>query len=798
MYDADIMEIILRDTRFAAKTLRNLSAYKKNRLHANQVEVVYHYGKGMEKLNMGRLFPHSNLGLQSFPHDIRNPLLEKYYWDVDMENAHFVFMVKKAEEYGLRNDALKFYVNNRDDCLKRVSQNRRTAKTAYLKTGYGGNVKLYSEFYNDDATAPEGDISQVKECEAEIIPLINAIWNDPKYKEAKKLAVIKNGLSYKEGDVKKKANPVYSLFAFVLQTEECKCLRLIDAYLKTKDRHMDVYIHDGGEVRKLPNETEFPPSLLRGAEEVVLKDTGHKIKLVVKKMEHKFTPPSTDGSILIDDDYDACIEIKKKYPNRIVRAADDWYVNMPETNHWDKGEEFVKNLILTANLRRPTEHGSVAYGANATGCNNIFKALCSAHTLYPRNDNFIDEINRDTEGKVYFQDKYWDLAKKKWFPIGIEEKPIIPLIYIKRNAPTFENITKEEIDEVRNNCLNMYATEEDQNLYLRATARGLGGHIKDKTFYALRGERDSGKGVIQEISQLSFGEYICIFDIPMMKSGNTGDASELRWVLALNAHLKRIGFSNETKNIEGKIELPVDGNIMKKVIASGGDSFLARNHYKGECMVKNNLTSFLCLNKIPKCNPPDGLDKMLPFDMPYKFVEASDLALDSVSYRLGNPDIKTIIKANGGEGKRWSEIYLWLVFENYTTNKIVKTDMSVRNQEELQNVKKASDAVNAVKLFTNAFVEMEKGWVSAEDIKKVLAPANLSDPKFGTFLKDRGFKKLGKEFVSKDMNGNPLLGEDGKPIKKRIHGYTGLAKREKNEDDEDDEHSSQEPDELDC
>ena len=35
---------------------------------------------------------------------------------------------------------------------------RKIAKTAYLKVAYGGNIKLHSEYYNDDGIAPNGDL----------------------------------------------------------------------------------------------------------------------------------------------------------------------------------------------------------------------------------------------------------------------------------------------------------------------------------------------------------------------------------------------------------------------------------------------------------------------------------------------------------------------------------------------------------------------------------------------------------------------------------------------------------------
>ena len=84
LHDADVMDILLRDPGFSKKDRDRLSRYKKERKHANQTEVIYNYGKGWQDIQMGRLYPRNDIGLQAFPFDMRNPLLEKYYWDVDM------------------------------------------------------------------------------------------------------------------------------------------------------------------------------------------------------------------------------------------------------------------------------------------------------------------------------------------------------------------------------------------------------------------------------------------------------------------------------------------------------------------------------------------------------------------------------------------------------------------------------------------------------------------------------------------------------------------------------------------
>lgn len=281
LYDADVMDILLTDSGFSKKDRDRLSRYKQGRTHSNQHEVVYHYAKGCEDNQLGRLYPHNNQGLQAFPFDMRNPLLEKYYWDVDMENCHYVILAKLADDLGLPTDAIHFYINNREEALNAVSSTRRIAKTAFLKIAYGGTIKLYNEYYDDDGVA-EGDLSLVRRIEKEMRAIVDRIWADN---------VIHHRL------VKNKKNPKYSLFALILQTEERKCLLAMDAYFKSVGRSVDILIHDGCEVRKLEGEGCLHPELLRAAEVAILETVGYKHRLAVKPFKHNFVMPKKTESL---------------------------------------------------------------------------------------------------------------------------------------------------------------------------------------------------------------------------------------------------------------------------------------------------------------------------------------------------------------------------------------------------------------------------------------------------------------------------------------------------------------------
>jgi len=171
------MKSLLSDERFSIVDRALLKKYYKGRKGTNETTVVYNFGKGYEISQFGRIYPDRGLGLANFSREIRNPLAAKHYWDIDIENAHYVIAVRLAKERRLKHEAMAYYISNRLSCLESVSSDRTTAKTAFLKILYGGDITLYN---NDDNTVqePEGDLSFLHTLKMEIDMLMDALWKE--------------------------------------------------------------------------------------------------------------------------------------------------------------------------------------------------------------------------------------------------------------------------------------------------------------------------------------------------------------------------------------------------------------------------------------------------------------------------------------------------------------------------------------------------------------------------------------------------------------------------------------------
>lgn len=276
-YDPNVLESIVKDTNYEAKYRVLLRNYKKGTKGTtpNSRKVFYQFSKSCQSLHLGRLYP-VNIGLQGFPTEIRNALLGPYYWDVDIENCHYVIGSQYADKATLPTTAMKEYINNRDEALLAVSPIRDVAKTAFLKIFFG------SVFDNkrNNYTLPD-DTPLITRIKKEVATIEEHVW-------------LRNPSLHQKARNTNKENPKGSLLSLILQDDERKCLMALDAYLTKVGRSMDVLIHDGGLLRKLDGETTCPTELLRGGEEAIRVATGYSIRLVNKPMKTTFPEQSNE------------------------------------------------------------------------------------------------------------------------------------------------------------------------------------------------------------------------------------------------------------------------------------------------------------------------------------------------------------------------------------------------------------------------------------------------------------------------------------------------------------------------
>lgn len=340
-FNEDNMKYLLVDERFNKNDRSRLSNYNKHRITGSSVMVEYKLADDVASLGLGRLYPSSGIGLQSYRFDLRNPLTEKWYFDIDMENSHPCIAEKLCDDYDLPHHNITNYINNREECLKIISSDRKTAKTEILKILYGGEIKLYKEHYelSDGELNPTSNLF-LRNLQREFITLCDTIWERNPH-----LHKIKIGGKM----LNKKPNCKVSLLSLILQTEERKLLMKIDYILNAKyNRPFGVFIHDGGLILKQEGETSFPQNILDDISQIITSSTRIKTRLTQKPITYDWEP------------------VKKMCPYDNFKSEfekTNFYVGSHIIHELDNGEiEFVKindmkNRLLYQHWVESTEKG---------------------------------------------------------------------------------------------------------------------------------------------------------------------------------------------------------------------------------------------------------------------------------------------------------------------------------------------------------------------------------------------------------------------------------------------------------
>lgn len=588
-FDPDMMVYISNDKISFSKSIRKrLSEYRDKRLHGNKVEVVYHFAKGCEQLQLGRLYVKNNIGLQNFPQDIRNTLISKFYFDIDMENCHYNIMTRLGKLWKINVDNIKYYCKNRNECLELLSDDRDISKVSYLKVAYGGNVKEFNPDFLDNEKKPNGDLTQLKEVEKETKLLVEECFSRfPEYHYL----------------VKDKTNPKTSLFSLILQTEERKCLLALDECLKLNGRSPDILIHDGIEVRKLENEKVFPEELLRMGEKYIKDKTGYKMKLVCKPF-HKLYKPIKEPKIKINDDY-ACKVFVKLIDKNICKDMNVIYYFDDRTGLWSNRDElfiyyatkFQEDLTFISNNDK-----EIYYGGNYKQVSGMRKFLESNLD----NTNFISN-NIDTSiGKLLFNNGYYDF-EKNLFVNGFDNK----IVFLNKIYRNYELVSDDLINEVNHILFEMPFENVDKkccnNLYCNSgeylkkiLTISLFGDYKRKKCYFGTGRTNSGKGLLCQAFRNAFGGFVDEFNANNLcyNNNSSDEAKKLSWIK--DFYGKRLVFSNEIR-MDSK---GFDGNLLKTIV-SGGDILKVRGNYEDQTDFINKSTLFMLSNDIPNISPCD-------------------------------------------------------------------------------------------------------------------------------------------------------------------------------------------------
>ena len=368
----------------------------------------------------------------------------------------------------------------------------------------------------------------------------------------------------------------------------------------------------------------------------------------------------------------------------------------------------------------------------------------------PINNEFDVLLHEDTKQKLCYNNGYFCFKNNKFIEYTNDNIPFTTHI-INRDYKTIKYDKNDinikfvldtilhpifDIDEINNSIETNENNTANMWFFLNKIVRMLAGHITDKKWLLFLGNRNSGKGVLQEILQNAFTKYIGSFNSECLINKNAiGESSKMSaWML--DFRFTRIMFGNEL-SMNNKQTL---SGILIKQLVSGGDTITARRNNKDAITVKIQSSIILNANDIPECNPADAMETCEILNMPIKFMDDAEFnrltTIEKTIYKRGikNLEIKNYCKTD-----KYIYAFESILFHAYTMETSMPdthANLNNDNMDEMNDDKKFIDLLEfggGYELFNSDIDTLKQNY-----------GINISKLKLGNLLITAGCSKFRK------------------------------------------------------
>lgn len=296
----------------------------RNRLRKDMLKVIY---KKSKKMTYGRVIPEGNLSLSMMRRQLRHSVCkwkvkevyEEYYYDIDIENCHYVIIQQLCKANNLKCDNITKYVNNRDETLKMMIDEwnieRADAKRFFLQIIYGGSIQkqmqiVAKKYKSDKLSSNSKSYKFLSKLEFELQQIRDIIINmNPNIKyEVERNKILKEQDDY---------NPDSSTFSYFVQEYECRILECMYLYCKANKYIQNNIVSLCSDGFCIPRKNvKDLDELIKELERVVKEVTGFKIKLVNKPMDEDLLNELDDAQLHEEENPNSYNNIKEEFENK--------------------------------------------------------------------------------------------------------------------------------------------------------------------------------------------------------------------------------------------------------------------------------------------------------------------------------------------------------------------------------------------------------------------------------------------------------------------------------------------------
>jgi hypothetical protein len=663
--------------------------------------------------NGARLYPaNPYFQVQNMPSIVSNTLLRDFMHDIDIVNSEPTTMEQWCAGHGFGTPGMTHYVNHRDECLLELGEDRDEAKDMVNRAINCGGVPKDAPEWLRRMRQESGKIAAwVKENRPDI-------WaTAEKNNKAKKEKKQKEGLEFR-GSIEGAA------VALLYHELEVQFLRIMVRVLKAHGRLtvpgiagiIALLSHDGIKTPRL-HEGPFPEHVLREIEAAILEETGYRHALLDKPMKKfiEFEEQSEDAEVVVTDgENEASLVFLRKIEGKVLQCNGVVWVH--KDGIWTSKEKVVRAWLLDrctkANIYTIDKKGNKCSMSNgASGAERIIRI---AMTRVPDVPDFLELVRESTRGKLLFLDGYWDFAQR-CFVAGF--KGVYGIVRINRPFPCMDDemkqaATKELKEKVIYPVWGRSNTDkgDDWEALRLFLARALAGHVEDKQWGIGQGRRNSGKGVLTQLLEDTFGGYVGTVPCNnFLARGDWGgdESKKMSWIDI--CQYVRLVVTSEMRVTTGGKASVIDGDVLKMLCNGGSDTIMIRRNNVDEYPIKIACAFLLMVNDVPDIKPADAYETMLAFPFGRKFIARA--VFEKEYGQGGSSGIYSIaddtIKSRFCKRPEIIDAFLLLILDGYRGDaKVTPTERMIAAKGDLET-ESADDKLRSFFEFTGSVEQYE-------------------------------------------------------------------------------------------
>lgn len=701
-----------------------LRSYCKD-LIKNDYKRISHYDYTQNKKE-GRIFLKETTGLQRIWNKFRGVLCDGLMLDLDMINAHPTLLLHICKQNGILAIALETYVVNRTKILEQLFTDDGIEK---------GDAKLMF-------IVSINDYKPIKKLGSIKIKNPFFLSYDKEIKNIQKQLCQKYTDLFTTLSKKNKENVEGKLLNHLMCGLENAILQ--KAITKVEELAIEVAVpmFDGMMVYQ-NSLNEMPLNTLIDNLNDITKEYGikwsnkeHNVEL----LEH------LQGLTFDDNKYSFVaeneVELVEKYiidiilKNKIYNCDGEIYLYNKQGKVWTtkKVSQLLVPLLSCHDLYFKKQDKYIHQNKSNNNLKNLVE-LVMAHA--PQNPNFTTLMFDSTLHKLCYKNGFYDFEKGDFVKYTEDNIPFTTFIinrdYVKddtKEEEIYKRIFYPMFDIKTDQEGKPYEDEANKNkkqymeYLLYVFARAMAGHVEDKRWLALIGERNSGKGVLYDFFKKAFEDYVGMFETGnLIAKTSLGEATkEFAWKFQFE--FKRAVFGSELfvkLDKRGQHEVKLNGTLIKS-ISSGGDEHTARGNFKDERTFNIQATMILCANDLLAIEPADASNTLERFNMTSTFLDENEekLFTDKQKETMVIYKKDTSLRSSWCKEKEVINSFTNIIFKAYA-KKVEKPSSFI--QQAREEHEDDSEYERFLNIFT---VDGSDNFVSNKRIEELMATHRIS------------------------------------------------------------------------